>query len=140
MYFLLHFRNYLLICFFSCHKQDLNPEPFSSESAALPSDPSVLTLLRHFVLFWESPLLFLSSYFLSLGDAGLQIESLMILISSRPSLIVNYNPIPIKTTISYWWSQFQYKFDLFLIKIIKDPNYWLKDHKYKFLLKKSNYF
>ena len=44
----------------------------------------------------------------SLGDYGSQIESSTIWILSRPNSIVNYNPIPIPTTISCSRSQFQF--------------------------------
>ena len=56
-------------------------------------------------------------YRVSLGDAGLRIESSTIGISSRPNLIVDYNLIPIPTTILCQRLRFQYKFDLFLIKV-----------------------
>ena len=54
---------------------------------------------------------------LSLGDAGLQIESSTIQISSRPNWISDYDPNLIPTTIMCQRSRFQYKFDIFSIKV-----------------------
>ena len=85
---------------------------------------------------------------LSLGDAGLRIESLTIRIPSRPNLIVDFHPIWNPTTKLYHRSRFWSNFDLFSITIdyfglkdrkirLKDWNRQLKDRKSLLISKKS---
>ena len=74
---------------------------------------------------------------ISLGSGCLQIESSTIQISSRPNLIVDYDPILIPTTILYPRSQLGYKCDLFLIKINRLKDQYKSIKRLKESIKRS---
>ena len=88
-------------------------------SSILGKSFSVIVILQ-FLVYYASPV--------GLGDSDQRIKLSKIRISSRPNLIVDYDPIQIPMTRSYQGSSFQSNFDLFFISFpSKDKKCKLKD-------------